>query len=280
MTVDVGYFGLLERNTASFRLRCYLPSMYLNLNFAFAIPGKVNWCNSYSKSIEKLRNYTKNNKIVFDIANNHFDDQYGEGLQQICREVETITCSSKPLQELIFDRTGRTAIIIPDVYETPELQPTVQGDNVVWFGHETNIESLNPYLTIPNLVIISKNLDKTKYNYTQWSLGAEFNAIKTSNVVLLTTDKKYCSPNRIIKALRAGKFVVTPNTSISEWNEYKDFIWQGDVHEGIEWVNKNKSQAIEKIKQGQDYIRDKFNPKLVAKIWENVFIKTIKGIQL
>lgn len=276
MAVDVGYFGALVHGIASFRLRAYIPSRYLNLNFAFGMPGDVNWYSDYSKSVDKLRRYTNNKKIVFDIVNNHFDGEFGKFKKQTCQEVETITCSSKPLQELILERTGRTALVIPDVYETPEFEPSIQGKNVVWFGHTANILSLSPYLSLPNLTIVSKNLDRKKYNYIEWSLNSELKEIRNSNVVLLTTTNIHCSPNRIIKSLRAGKFVVTPNTNVNEWNEYRNFIWQGDVAEGIAWANSNKEEAIAKIKMGQDYIRDRFNPRIVAEMWKKVFIDTKK----
>jgi hypothetical protein len=76
----------------------------------------------------------------------------------------------------------------------------------------------------------------------------------------------FCSPAairervRIVpsKALRAGRFVVAPQDCPASWKELSDFIWIGDVEEGIQWAFANREEACRKIATSQSYIQDTF----------------------
>ena len=57
------------------------------------------------------------------------------------------------------------------------------------------------------------------------------------------------------------------------WNEFKDFIWQGNVSEGIKWALANRDEACSKVKLGQDYIREKGSPITISNKWRELFIR-------
>ena len=78
------------------------------------------------------------------------------------------------------------------------------------------------------------------------------------------------SNNRVVKAIMAGKFVVTPNVEMKSWQKFKDYIWMGDVDDGIKWALENKPAALFMIKRGQDYIRPIYSPRVIAKQWKEM----------
>ena len=54
---------------------------------------------------------------------------------------------------------------------------------------------------------------------------------------------------------------------MKSWQKFKDYIWMGDVDEGIKWALDNKLKAKLMIKKGQDFIRPIYSPQVIAKQW-------------
>lgn len=271
----ISYIGDLTSELAGFRLRIEQICQHLDLTYGYNITGDVNllirhiYNVNYAKSMIKKHNA----KLIYDITANHFNDDSRQGTIELCEFASNITCSSTMLAKKIKEETGKDAYIINDTYENPEIEPTLlSGDKLLWFGHPYNLSSLTPYINIPNLRICSKN----EQNVIRWSLRTEQDELKKCDMVLLTNENIYASANRVVKAIRAGKFVITPS-DIPSWNELKDFIWIGDPNKGIKWAKNNKEEVLDKIRKGQLYIRDKFAPEIIAKQWRKIFIKTHLG---
>jgi hypothetical protein len=169
------------------------------------------------------------------------------------------------MAEIIKDATGRDATVIPDPYENAESTPEVIGDRVLWFGHQANIQSLKPYADL-NVGVCTADA---------WTLQNEARALAGAGVVLLTGSNPGASSNRVVKALRAGRFVVAPSDSPESWREFSEYIWIGDVREGIAWALNNREDACRKVSAGQNYARTRFSPQLIGSQWEALFASTL-----
>jgi hypothetical protein len=89
-------------------------------------------------------------------------------------------------------------------------------------------------------------------------------------VVLMVGNNPGASSNRVVKALRAGRFVVTPG-GVDSWDAFRDYIWIGDVREGIDYALNNREEVCNKIEAAQAMIRDKFSPQTIGRQWADLF---------
>jgi hypothetical protein len=87
----------------------------------------------------------------------------------------------------------------------------------------------------------------------------------------MTGNNPGASANRIVKSLQAGRFVVTPEDCADSWRELAPYIWIGDVSDGIRWALNNREDVCQKIKQGQQYIAQRFSPESIGSQWTTLF---------
>lgn len=269
----VGYIGDLCSELASFRYRVDIPSHYMNLPFIYGHKGDITFIFRQMINPSWIKKIKGNNHLIYDISNNHFENQYKEVNFELCNIATTITCCSEKIAEKIKYHTNRNPIVVEEPHETPEFEPEVHEKNILWFGHISNYQSLKPYLDLPNLNICSKGIT----NAITWSVKNEIEALRNCGIVLLTSNNQYASKSRVIKALRAGRFVITPNKDVDSWDIFKNFIWQGDVKEGINWAINNPEETKRKISAGQDFIRNKYSPETLGLQWREVFVKTFNN---
>jgi hypothetical protein len=199
--------------------------------------------------------------VVYDVVNPHFADP---DYRAMCEVAKVVTCSSKAMAGLIKQHMGRDAVVIPDPYENEESEPRLEGDRVLWFGHQANIQSLRPYADLNVGIVTADN----------WSLENEAAALKSAAVVLLTGTNPGASSNRVVKALRAGRFVVVPDDCPESWRELSEYIWIGDVRKGIAWAFANREEACSKVSAGQKYVT-RFSPQLIGLQWAGLFASTL-----
>jgi hypothetical protein len=204
----------------------------------------------------------KNLKTVYDVVNDRFKN---DDVRQMCDLATVVTCSSEAMRRRVKEATGRDAVVIPDCYENEERTPRVQGDRVVWFGHQANIFSLKPYADVNPFL----------YTGERWTLEGETKAIGSAAVILLTGSNPGASANRAVKAIRAGRFAVAPEDCPESWKELSDFMWIGDVREGIKWALSNREEACCKVLAGQSYVRNRFSPQSIGSQWAGLFASTL-----
>ena len=252
----IGYCVSVNPRLASFRLRVLIPSKYVGPHIIGGIGNPTFFYKHGNPDLAKRLKVP----IVYDVVNGHFDDP---DYQKMCKLATVITCSSQPMKRDIHYWTGRDAVVIPDPYENAESEPAVVGDRVVWFGHTANIESARPYA---DLVTICSG--------HEWSLEKEAASLASAGVVLLTGNNYGASENRPVKAIRAGRFVVAPKDCPKSWRELRDFMWIGDVREGISWAFANREEACRKVQLGQEYVRTRFSPQSIGSQWADVFAST------
>ena len=254
----IGYCVPNLPQLASFRLRVDIPSKHLGMPHRFGL-GDVTF---FFKNGNPHLAQTLIGPVVYDVVNAHFHDP---DYRAMCDLASVITCSSDAMVPIIKAATGRDAVVIPDPYENSESPPAVDGDRVLWFGHQANIESLRPY----------RDLDVSLCTADNWTFENETKALWTAGVVLLTGNNPGASANRVVKAIRAGRFVVVPEGCPSSWRELSEFIWIGDVREGIKWAFANREEACSKVLAGQKYAKTRFSPQLIGSQWADLFASTL-----
>jgi hypothetical protein len=254
----IGYCIAVSPNLASYRLRVAIPSKHVGPH-CYGV-GDVTFF--YKNGNPTLARQLKG-PIVYDVVNAHFDDP---DYRAMCEVATTVTCSSQAMAEIIKAETGRDAVVIADPYENAEGAPSVSGDRVLWFGHQANIASLKPYADLPLYVCTA----------AEWSLESEASALANAGVVLLTGSNPGASANRVVKALRAGRFVVVPEDCPESWKELSELIWIGDVRQGIQWAFSNREEACRKVLQSQSFIKTRFSPQLIGSQWADLFASTLE----
>jgi hypothetical protein len=263
--MTIGYCVPVTPQMASYRLRVAIPAPLLGRPYEIGTYGDVSFFyKHFEGDLELARNA---GPFIYDVVNDHFGGKHATHYQTMCGWAAKITCASEAMAGIIRDKTGQDAEVIDDPYENEESEASCSGRRVLWFGHQANIRSLAPYLDLPELVICSN------FNHPlvrQWSLPEEARQLHRAAVVLLTGDSPGASANRVAKALRAGRFVVTPG-GVPAWDEFKDYIWVGDVEKGVAWALANREEACEKIRCGQQYTRERFTPSLIAAKWTAAF---------
>ena len=258
----VGYYVKPFHDLASFRLRVSIPASYLTCPYVIGGTGSPTF---FYKDGDVPTAAVCKGGVVYDVVNDHFDRQ---SYIQMTRLADVLTTSSQAMAEVVKAKTGRDATVIDDPYENAEQEPAVVGDFVVWFGHGANISSLKPYADLPNLRVCSN-----VKGAIPWSTRKEASCIEQAAVVLLTGNNPGASANRLVKAVRAGRFVVAP-PGTPAWDELKDYCWIGDVREGIKWALNNREDACQRIAAGQRYMRERFHPSLIGAKWMEVFAST------
>ena len=260
----IGYCVAMNPELASFRFRVSIPAAHLKVPYCFGVTGSPTFF--YKEGHPALARSLKTG-VVYDVVNDHFTGTHAADYHAMVAVAQTVTACSDAMAEVVRAATGREAVVIDDPYECPQRPAAVPSDFVLWFGHGANIPTLKPYADTPNLRVMSN-----VKGAIPWSRVKEMSALSQAGVVLLT-GKPTASTNRIVKAIRSGRFVVTPG-GIPGWDQFGEYCWIGDVRAGIEWALNNREEACKKISQGQGYISERFNPNLIAAKWTEVFAST------
>lgn len=252
----IGYCVPVLPQLASYRLRVDIPRKYVGPHRIGVGDVTFFFKNGNPDLARSLKG-----PVVYDVVNAHFDNR---GYRRMCELATVITCSSPAMAAIIQEATDREAVVIPDPFENKEGSPRVNG-RVLWFGHQANIASLKPYA----------DLDMDLCTAANWSLENEAKALAHCGVVLLTGGNPGASANRPVKALRAGRFVVAPEDCPISWHELSEYIWIGDVREGIRWTFANREEACRKVQASQSYIRRTFSPQSIGSQWAGLFASTL-----
>jgi hypothetical protein len=264
----VGYAVPIMPQLASYRLRVQIPSEHLGCDYAIGCTGKPTFFfkNGNVRLAEALQG------VVYDVVNDHFHGKYAADYHGMCGIADKITVASERMAEVVLENTGRESTVIADPYENAEQPARCYGNGVTWFGHSANMGSLVPHLEAVedaggNMVVCSN----TATSHVQWSRASEDQCLAGCAVALVTSSNAGASANRVVKALRAGRFVVAPKNCAESWRELAPYIWIGDVSEGIAWALHNREEACLKIQLGQQMVADRFSPELIGRQWTELF---------
>jgi hypothetical protein len=200
-------------------------------------------------------------KVCFDVCDDHFSGKWGEHYREACKRADLVTCNSAEMRNLIEAYTGRGAILIPDPYEQPEHEAKVH-DHLLWFGHQSNLPDLMPWLEVIGPLEIVTNLSAK--GITPWSPEAMNAAFDRAGLVIIPTGKSMAkSGNRAIESIRRGLFVVAGYLPA-----YADLgIYIGDIASGVDWVLSHRELVLRRIKDAQRYVADEYGMDRIGALW-------------
>lgn len=233
----------------------------------------------------------RKSKFILDISDYKFNKIETKNLYvDACKYASGITTTCSYLANVIEDIVKKDVVVIPDPTERKEEEPILydysKNDkiNLVWYGARKNLMHLdldsiyNELQNIDkkiNLTIITNKKDEDPDNWINWDFEVQGNAVRNCDFVFLPISQKdkhlhfikSKGNNRPVDALRQGKFVITTD-QIPSYKELSDYIYaEQDVYDGISYAINNSVEIFEKIKNGQQFINDNYDPVVVAKKW-------------
>lgn len=250
---------------ASFRYRTLIPAQQLK--------AKVNIPDAdilvIGKPVEpnEIQGLKANGHIIVaDFCDDHFGHPLlGEGYRRVAELADLCVAPTQVMRDRIPVAAGKKEVI-GDPYEFEEVGPHADGDKVLWFGHNAGLRAL--YFNPPNLTIVTgPKVQDGMVLYSPENLKAE---MLKANIAIFPTIKghEYKSPNRLVNALRMGLFpVCDPHPS---YEEFKKFIWFNESPTGIKWCREFHHELNDFVKEGQNYIRDRFSPEAIGNQWRNL----------
>lgn len=271
----IGYCVPVAPSMASYRLRVAIPMRNLGCPARMGRGNPTFFFKHQAGDIDRAVEVAQAGAgIVYDVVNDHFGGPLGDHYRMMCDLATTVTAGSETMAARVKACTGRDATVIDDPYENDE-RPVGTGAGVLWFGHGANLPSL--LRVADDLVDCDLTVCTNVHNdaFVPWSQDAEARCLEACAVVLVTGDNPGASSNRIVKALRAGKFVVT-NGGVPAWDQFAPFVWIGGVAEGLRWFEANREEAWNKVQAGQEYVRERFSPWLIGQQWRVLFDSTLE----
>jgi hypothetical protein len=248
---------------ASFRYRTLIPAEQLK--------AKVNMTDADTVVIGKpvhldlVRQLkSEGRKIVADFCDDHFSHPtMGDLYHETAKIADFCVCPTEEMRKRI---PAQKVVVIPDPYEMEELEPHAFGENLLWFGHNAGLSAIG--FKYANLTVVTgPNINEGMIRWSPESLKAE---MLKANIAIFPTAKghEYKSPNRLVNALRMGLFPVCDRHP--SYEEFKKFIWMTEVPTGIKWAREFKRELNDLVKQGQNYIRDRYSPEAIGAQWKEV----------
>lgn len=261
MNVTFAYFG---DEVASSRLRASIPQEELakigiNIGKDVLIYGK-HWVE------ERLLHPFK--KLIYDVCDNHFDNEHGDYYRKHIKMADQVTCNSEVMRDIIKAKTGRDAFVIREPYESPE-HPAGIAPRLFWYGHKSNakdLERLVPELKHPLLAMSNYP------GHVEWSLDAFQKVMAEDCIVIIPTGRSMAkSENRMVEAIRCGKYVCAEH--LPAYEPFTSFFELGNIPAEIDRALANPLAAMAKIKDAQEFIRDRYSPQTIAEQWLEVIEK-------
>ncbi len=200
-------------------------------------------------------------KVIFDVTDPHLGLESYKKLNTLCHQ---IVCAT----DVIRSHVGRGEVI-PDPYEFDLEAPHADGDQLIWFGHKSNLSDLKGLAELPKLKIVSGPYDVPPEGVTFYSPQNLKKAMRESNISLIPTRKgaEYKSPNRLVNSIRRGLFPVVSRHPAH--TEFKKFCWVGNIPTGIKWAEVFNHELNDLVREGQKYI-EKYSPAAVGEQWKSV----------
>lgn len=256
---------------ASYRYRCRIPSVVVQqLGYTSCINSGDTDIYVFSKPELDLDNALgakeHGRKIVADIGDNHFDHkEFGPIYKKLLEIADAVVCPTEIMQRRLGTLTNKEVTVIGDPYEMDEAEPHAEGPDLLWFGHQVNLEDIRPYEKIETLEIVT-GPDEIE-NTTLWSPESVVGALERANKVLLPTRKwsAHKSPNRLINAIRSGCFpICDPHPA---YREFRGFVWTGAIWTGLRWADHFEADLNELVCQAQQYVEAFYSPKVIGQKW-------------
>ena len=248
--------------------------------------------------------HKRNIKIVSIFDDWHFVETETNKNQFIlytfmAKNSDKIVVKTPAAAEIIKKNISLESEVISDCIRFDRLEP-VQKINypfkIAWFGMHTNHDTINLAFNeielinkVCNIDIITNNIDQLEknlskykdvkhinYKLTQWNKELS-KTIESYDIIMIPYIDDHIryvkSYNRILDSLNMGRFIIM--SKAKQFNQFKNFCYQGNIGEGLNWLINNQKLAIDMIKKGQTYVIQNYSLEEVSKKWMKLIKKTI-----
>ena len=278
--MKINYSTVANDKLASYRYRIKIPSEYLKKWGHEVVIGKPEQADVgvFSKHFnprdpEFARQPTRYGKVVFDVCDYHLDGPYREHYERMMTLADVITVGTGELGMMINKYLGHDVKVIQDPYEFDEKEPKFDKcEKVLWFGHASNLSPLvrevnNGVLNGKKLMVVSN--PNAYFPTVPWSMEAMEHGMDECDVVIIPQHdnrKNRCKgANRMVESIRSGRFVIA--NEMPAHNQFKEWMYIGDIQEGLEWLEQNKSEIKDRIAMAQKYVQKTFSPEKISRSW-------------
>lgn len=251
---------------ASYRYRCAIPGMLLvDEPYDVTVIAK-DWL-----SLEEVTELQ--GPLVWDCCDDHFGhDELGSYYSAVALMADAITVPTEGMRQRVLEATGKDSFIVADPYEFPQKMPLMMSGwakNLFWYGHKSNLQGL-----IDNREAFDGRVLQVMSNYEgciPWSIEGMKHGFDWCDVVPIPVRQdpksQAKSPNRMVEAIRQGRYVVA-----NQMPAYEGYgMWLGDIKTGLEWVDENPDWALQAVRQAQQIVEEKHAPNIIAAQWLKVF---------
>lgn len=250
---------------ASYRYRCMTPAAEMGARINDPSADVLIFTKPNEQDIPwAIKAKSEGRLVIADFCDMHFRmDAYKTMLDY----ADGVTCPTQWFADFLREDFGKDATVVPDPYEFPQMLPHCAGDNLLWFGHATNIDSLQRvFASIADMPLsVVSNIDGATA-YSRENILSEFSR---ADFVLMPATAPYKSANRTIEAIRQGCFVVAePHPAINDFP-----IYLGNIRKGIQWAQQNRASANRMISEAQDFVQKRYSPQIQASAWRTAIRK-------
>lgn len=311
--MKIRFLASPHKASASNRIRMMVPSegfKKLKFDGGFGFDVDNDTVSVISKTKTNLLSRVGNSKLIWDVCDNYFSDgRVGQAIQLLkrCDAVTTTTQSLKKEIKSQLKKIGRDVPIhiVDDPVFYDLLPPSfniddegkVEGINIVWYGYDGNLKYgdwdkhvfeplsklnykfnfkfINKNGTLPpgnrKHNIISKSIPFNTDNQEKHTRKADFVILCIDHTHPFTKGKSH---NKLVDGLACGTMVLaSPQESYTRFSEYA--MIGNNFAENIEWCIDNQIETLNRIKEGQDYIKEHLTDVAVAKQWIRVAEETL-----
>ena len=250
---------------------------------------------------EDLNRYTNIKGLIWDICDNYFSDhrrQEAIWFAKNCKLMTTTTPVMKKILERELKDLGikREIIVIEDPVYFNFVEPTFTPKKglvrCLWYGYDVNLQRANwdqlvfrPMLNnlhkLKNVHFTFINggghvppgieLSGAKYNLVPYSPEVQYQYSKDADFIVLPINPRLPftrgkSHNKLVDGLACGTMVLaSPQNSYLPFSDYAHVT--DDIIGSMLHCLNNPEETVERIRLGQEYIKDNFTPDIIAQKW-------------
>lgn len=238
-------------------------------------------------------------KIVADYCDDHFENgEIGPWYTQLARTADVVVASTPAMAAAVRRHAGRDAVVITDPVEgrraPPVFAPRLPKLRMLWFGNSNNLMSIvehlaelrslaaqvpidltvltSPSPAVDNLVADVVRLDPARISarVVPWSIEQTWKALEGCDLVWIPVvgGERYSvkSPNRLVEAVWAGRYVVAD--AMPAYEPYADAVSVGTgLVKGVMDALADPAAVEERIGMAQRRVGREHSPFGVGLAW-------------
>lgn len=296
------YMAFLPAQARHETVARFLPGMNATLLLDQCCPTTLVLTKAFDPSIIALAHAARQRsiRIVVVLCDDRSDRPQYHALDLALADLaDDVVVQTTAMAQHVREVFGRESTIIEEPYEMPAGIPRFNPKetlDLLWYGRFSNHDTLSagilPLIDDPaldfrltvvtdrmteHLSALAKQIggrDGARIELCPWSFDGQAKALERADMVIIPSldrqDKRVKGHNRLVESIRGGVLAVA--YSLPAYRELSEFCWcGGDMHTGLTWALANREAAVDRIRQGQAYIEQRFSINSVSSRWQQLF---------